>query len=139
VVKAAKQLFYSKLMRTVWDTWDVRSVGNARDWYCQHRVPIVKPPKIVRTHIWGKEPDTGQYPVVTAFGAGGAPQVVQRALGIPHTIVTLSADPPPESLVKPLFSSVDRDPNSNNLGLYKPWFYRDFPRHGVPIEFNAKC
>ena len=72
---------------------------------------IVKPPKIVQTHIWGAEPDTGQYPVVAGFGAGGAPQVVQRALGVPHTIIQLKANAPPESLIKPLLARLHREFN----------------------------
>jgi hypothetical protein len=138
VVKAAKQVFFSALMRTAWDTWDVRSVGNARDWYCLHRVPIVRPPKIVRHHIWRDEPDGGQFPVTNGFAAGGAPQNAQRSLGIPKAQLDL-ANPPPDSLVRPLFNPIDRDANSNNLGLYKPWFYRDFARHAVTIEFKANC
>jgi hypothetical protein len=140
LVKAAKSLFFSTLMRTVWDTWDVRGVGNARDWYCVHTVKVLKETHRYNIHLWDSVPDPGQFRAITGFAAGGAPQAVQRALGIPNTLVYLQhAKGPPDSLVRPLFNPIDRDPNSNNLGLYAPWFYRDFARHGVPYDFKGTC
>jgi hypothetical protein len=41
--------------------------------------------------------------------------------------------------VRRLFEPVDRDPNSNRLGLQAPWFYRDFTARASPIGFKARC
>jgi hypothetical protein len=138
LIKASQQVFFGTLMRTAWDVWDIPGVGNARDWYCMHTIPIVKPKRVVKHFTWRDVSDAGQYTVTKGFGAGGARQNVQRALGIPKAELDL-ANPPPDKLVKPLFSAVDQDPNSNNLGLYKPWFYRDFARHNTTIALGGKC
>jgi hypothetical protein len=138
LIKASQQVFFGTLMRTAWDVWDVPGVANARDWYCMHTIPIVKPKRIVKHFTWRDVSDAGQYTVTKGFGAGGARQNVQRALGIPKAELDL-ANPPPDKLVKPLFTPVDQDPNSNNLGLYKPWFYRDFARHNTTIPLGGKC
>ncbi len=135
--KAAKQWFFTALMPLAWDTWELRGVGNARSWYCTRYIPFAKVTR--KEFMYSGEPDAGQYPVVTGFTAAGAPQTLVRALGVPRMFPALGAKPPPDSLVGPLFHKVDLDPNTNNLGLYRPWFYRDFPRSTPPVAHGAKC
>jgi hypothetical protein len=132
--KAGKQFAYENLMPVAWAQWDLPG-GAVSYWYCTI--------KILRTthqeHVFSGTPASSQFSPTTGFAPTGQPQVALRALSAHNTFPTRNPRPPPETLTGPLFKPLDLDPDTDNLGLYKLWFYKPFARRSPPVGRGSSC
>jgi hypothetical protein len=117
----AKRWFYGELMPVAYRTWDLINTNRANDWSCDHNVEGTT----ITYHSFSDEPDGGQYRprIGFKFPDGQTDDGLVRALAIHDwNRNARSGQPPPGSLVDPLFSPYSSE-HPDNLGLFKDLFY----------------
>ena len=118
----AKRWFFTELMPIAYRTWDLINSSRANDWSCDHNIEGAT----VTYHPFSDEPDTGQYRPRSGFkfNTDGVPIAdAVRSLAIHDwNRNARSGQPPPASLIDPLFAPVGSE-HPDNLGLFKELFY----------------